>query len=143
MEGLLIVPREGYKRNDEHVCVTPYWIRKHYIKNIWQKLTQGSHFEMQQNLISGILLEVLRDFLNYRKQRVVPNGKARCYLLYTLINCHQDYFLIWKCFWQFCPLICQWYKKISANDSTSDTMEKPMENDFWFWPHKTSSKDWS
>ena len=33
-------------------------------------------FKLQQNGISGNLLDVLRNFLNDRKQRVVPYGQS-------------------------------------------------------------------
>ena len=36
---------------------------------------QGLHYKLRQNGISGELLNILTDFLDYRTQRVILNGQ--------------------------------------------------------------------
>ena len=70
---LLAITHEIYRSFDEGFDVRGVFldISKAFDK-VWH---QGLLFKLRQNGISGDLLNILRDFLQYRKQRVVLNGQ--------------------------------------------------------------------
>ena len=70
---LLAITHEIYKSFDEGFEVRGVFL---YISKAFDKVWhEGLLLKLKQNGISGNLLKLLRDFLSYRKQRVVLNGQ--------------------------------------------------------------------
>ena len=70
---LLAITHEIYKSFDEGFEVRGVFL---YISKAFDKVWhKGLLLKLNQNGISGNLLKLLRDFLSYRKQRVVLNGQ--------------------------------------------------------------------
>ena len=70
---LLAITHEIYKSFDEGFEVRGVFLDiSKAFDNVWH---EGLPLKLNQNGISGYLLKLLRDFLSYRKQRVVLNGQ--------------------------------------------------------------------
>ena len=115
--SIIITYSQNYKSFDDGLEIRSFFldISKSF-NNVWH---EGFILKLEQNDISGDLLNILRDFLNNRKQRLVLNGQVSAW---TNANAGVPQGSI------SCPLLFLVWNKVFKNVPSKICGRQPLRN---------------